>query len=303
MRKKKAIVILIPGFAADETDSTCLPFHQSVIKTLARLNPKVRIIVIPFQYPYKSQPYLWNEIPVIPLNGRHKSGLLRLITWWKAWRHLQKINKKYDIKGILSFWVGECGLIGSRFARKNQLPHYCWIMGQDANKDNKYVKRIKLKKQELIALSDFLQNNFEENHHIRPAKVVTAGINPAEYKVKQTARDIDILGAGSLIPLKQFEIFIEVIKELKKDGTDMKAILCGKGPEEEKLQSLIVTDGLQHNIELKGEIAHADLLALMQHARVFLHPSSYEGFSGVCLEAIYAGAHVISFQKPMSEEI
>ena len=41
----------------------------------------------------------------------------------------------------------------------------------------------------------------------------------------------------------------------------------------------------------------------MQRSRVFLHPSSYEGFSGVCLEAIYAGARVISFTRPMKKDI
>ncbi len=40
----------------------------------------------------------------------------------------------------------------------------------------------------------------------------------------------------------------------------------------------------------------------MQQAKIFLHPSSYEGFSMVCLEALYAGCHVISFCKPMAKD-
>jgi hypothetical protein len=42
---------------------------------------------------------------------------------------------------------------------------------------------------------------------------------------------------------------------------------------------------------------------LMQRSRVFLHTSLYEGFSTVCLEALSAGAHVISFCKPMDLSI
>ena len=41
----------------------------------------------------------------------------------------------------------------------------------------------------------------------------------------------------------------------------------------------------------------------MQRSKIFLHPSSYEGFGVVCLEALYAGAHVISFCKPMIKDI
>jgi len=41
----------------------------------------------------------------------------------------------------------------------------------------------------------------------------------------------------------------------------------------------------------------------MQRAKVFLHPSAYEGFGAVCIEALYAGASVVSFVKPMKASI
>jgi hypothetical protein len=52
------------------------------------------------------------------------------------------------------------------------------------------------------------------------------------------------------------------------------------------------------NISLTGEMDHSTVLALMQRSKLMLHTSSYEGFSGACLEALYAGAHVISFFSP-----
>ena len=66
---------------------------------------------------------------------------------------------------------------------------------------------------------------------------------------------------------------------------------------------MITKSGLEKNILLTGELPYPDTLQLMQRAKVFLHPSSYEGFSGVCLEALYAAAHVISFCKPMKQDI
>jgi len=41
----------------------------------------------------------------------------------------------------------------------------------------------------------------------------------------------------------------------------------------------------------------------MQRSKVFLHPSAYEGFGAVCLEALYAGAQVLSFVQPMDAAI
>ncbi len=42
---------------------------------------------------------------------------------------------------------------------------------------------------------------------------------------------------------------------------------------------------------------------MMQRTKILLHTSDYEGFGVVCLEALYAGAHVISFIKPMNRDI
>jgi SAM-dependent methyltransferase len=41
----------------------------------------------------------------------------------------------------------------------------------------------------------------------------------------------------------------------------------------------------------------------MQRTKILLHTSGYEGFGVVCLEALYAGAHVISFCRPMEQDI
>jgi hypothetical protein len=41
----------------------------------------------------------------------------------------------------------------------------------------------------------------------------------------------------------------------------------------------------------------------MQRSKILLHPSSYEGLGMVCLEALYTGAHVISFCQPFKQPI
>lgn len=80
-------------------------------------------------------------------------------------------------------------------------------------------------------------------------------------------------------------------------------MICGQGPELEKLQGLIIQFDLQQNITLQGERPHEEILLLLQRTKILLHPSNYEGFSGVCLEALYAGAQVISFCKPVNRPV
>lgn len=301
--KQQTLVILTPGFPKDEDDSTCLPAQQALVKSINDQFPFVTIIIISFQYPFKRSEYSWNKNRVIAFGGQNKGGFSRLLLWRWVRRKFNKVKDQNNITGILSFWCGECALMGHRMGRKNNIPHLCWVLGQDAKKGNKYVNRMHIAPGELLALSDFIQQEFEKNHGIRPRTVIPPGIDVRQFGNAVTQKDIDILGAGSLISLKQYDIFLDVIRELKKDHPGITAMICGDGPEKEKLVQLVNQLELQNNITLTGELPHNKLLQMMQRAKIFLHTSEYEGFGVVCLEALYGGAQVISFCKPMSNEI
>jgi glycosyltransferase involved in cell wall biosynthesis len=300
---EKTLVILTPGFAKDETDTTCLPMQQQLIRQLKNSYPGLGIIILSFQYPYHSRPYRWYDMQVYPFNGKNKGGLPRLLLRRKIYSRLNKIHKTTPVSAILSFWYGECAVVGKQFADKYKAKYFCWILGQDIRKNNKYPKRIQLISSELVALSDFLQTEFEKNHGVKPSRLLLPGIDTKQFKETGAERDIDILGAGSLIPLKQYDLLVEIVAELKKQIPGINAMLIGKGKEMERLQLLIGKAGLKSSIKLTGEIPYGEVLEKMQRAKLFLHPSSAEGFSGVCLEALYAGAHVISFCKAMNREI
>jgi glycosyltransferase involved in cell wall biosynthesis len=302
-QNEKTLVILTPGFAANESDTTCIPMQQSFVRVLKKNYPQLNIIILAFQYPYFKKRYKWFDVTVIPFSGRNKGGLSKLLLRRKVKDALKAINNTNTITGLLSFWYGECALAGKKFADRHNIKHFCWIWGQDAKKENKYARHIRLEGNELIAYSDFLRDEFERNHNIRPHKVIPAAIDPGQLSDSVPERDIDILAAGSLIPLKQYDIFIEIAAGIKKQLPGIKTMLIGNGPEKEKLLGLIAKSGLQPAITLTGELSYPEVLQWMQRTKVFLHPSSYEGFSGVCLEALGAGAHVMSFCKAMNREI
>jgi glycosyltransferase involved in cell wall biosynthesis len=302
MNKQKALVIISPGFPVNENDTTCIPPQQVFVKALKQCYPQLNIIVVSFQYPFEAITYKWYGVEVIALGGKARGGPYRLFTWKSALRALKDLNKKYEISGLLSFWLGECALIGKRFARKNNLKHYCWMLGQDAKAGNNYVKQINPDGDMLIALSDFLVREFSINYGIKPAYVIPPGVDTSLFKpLNNEVRDIDVIGAGSLIPLKQYDLFINVIKNLTQKFPHIKSVICGKGPEIESLKKQIVKLNLTDNVELKGELPHAEVLALMQRSKVFLHTSAYEGYGMVLNEALYAGAQVVSLVNPMNE--
>lgn len=288
MPERKTLIILTPGFPENESDTTCLPAQQLFVQNLQESFPGIDITVLSLHYPYVRSTYVWKNVTVKSFNGRNRGKLHRLMLWYQVWRSIKRIARTNDVLGIFSFWCTECALIGQRF----KLPHFIWILGQDAKKDNSFVRRIRPKAWQLVAMSDFLADTFERNHGIRPQHIIPNGIDARGYTQQNFERTIDVLGVGSLIKLKQYDVFIELMAAIP----GVKAVICGKGPEEQALRQ-------QDHVSLVGELPHPEVLKLMQQSKVFLHTSNYEGFSTVCLEALYAGAHVVSFCKPVNRQI
>jgi glycosyltransferase involved in cell wall biosynthesis len=295
---RDTLLILSPGFPANESDTNCLPAQQALVRSLSRCFPALAIHIIAFQYPYRQTQYSWYGIPVTALGGSNRGGLLRLRTWIHAWRAMRKIMKQQPVTGILSFWAGECALMGHFFARRHKIRHASWILGQDARKPNPYLTWFRPHPESLIAMSDFLAKQFHTAHGIRPAYIVPNGIDPSLFPAAHVPRNMDILGAGSLIELKRFDIFIHVANELFRQLPGLTVTLCGDGPERKQLEALARQQQPAPAIHFAGELPHSEMPVLMQRSRLFLHTSSYEGFSGACLEALYAGAHVVSFCRP-----
>ena len=301
--KKKIFVILTPGFPKDEDDTTCLPERQAFIRSLKSMHPHIRIVILSFHYPYFKRTYEWNGVEVISFNGRNKRGPGKALIWLQVWRKFKRLRTRNEIAGVLSFWLGEAALLGNYFARIYRVKHYCWMLGQDARKGNKYFKIIRPEPASLIAISDALSDELFKNFKIRPYHIITSGIEASSVRFASVDRNIDILGAGSFIELKQYQIFISVIRAVSTTMPGVKATLYGKGPEKNKLQTLIAAYSLQENISLFDEISHPELMKKMQQAKILLHTSSYEGLSTVCLEALAAGCKVVSFCKPMMANI
>ncbi len=302
-KKQKIILVFSPGFPKDEADSACLPAQQSLLRCILREYPGLQPVVLGFQYPYRSEPYQWNGIAVYPLNGRNRGGLQRIFTWLSAWRITKKILRGNDCIGILSFWLGECAFAGYHFAKWLHLPHVTWVLGQDAKAGNRYANWLPMQKIQLAAVSESCMRQLQLHYAVKNVRVIPNGIDTLQFQQVHPERSIDIIGCGSLTPLKQYDLLIEAVAGLQKQFQAIRVVLCGKGPEENRLRQLAATRGVAGHIHLKGEIPHDSVLLLLQQSRILLHPSRYEGFSGACLEALYAGAHVVSFVKAQDAPI
>lgn len=296
MKSKGCIVFLAPGFPKNEEDTTCIPALQLYVKNFNLVNPFLKIIIIAFQYPYIRKEYNWNRIKIYSAGGKGRGSVFRLITWIYVIRYFIKIRRKEKIKGIHSFWLSECAIIGQLLSKLFNLPHVASLMGQDAKRSNKYLRYLNFSKLTVTSGSQFASSIFSEVANSKISLNIPFGIeNKNGALITNKNRDIDIIGVGSFIPLKNYKLFVNIISELKKDIPFIKSLLIGDGEERSEIEKMIAVKNLSENILLTGKIPRNDVLNYMKQSKIFLHTSLYESQGLVFLEALYCGLSVVSF--------
>lgn len=299
----KKVIFLVPGFPENETDTTCIPALQDYVLYFARLNPEIDIEVISFQYPFFKGNYKWNGINVYTAGGRNKRGFWRLLTWLRVSMYflglIYRSSREHSkIKVIHSFWLSECTLVGQYLARLFKIKHIATIFGQDAKPSNVYLKRLDLDKVTITCASHIISDLFKDSTGRNVDKYIPIGLDVDKFKQKtrNKPRKIDILGVGSLIPLKNYRLFIEIISELKNEFPGLNAVIIGDGPEYDLLSKMILESKVSENIKLTGELPRDQVIDHMLESRILLHPSSYEGQGYVFLEALYCGLTIVCFK-------
>lgn len=296
--KKPHIVFLTPGFAESKNDSTTIPALQVYLKNLIKTLPNTKMTIITFQFPFIDKIYDWNGIEVIPLNGKNKR-YKKLWVWRKATQRLKKLHFENPISVLHSFWIGECSLIASRFAKKHNIKQITTVMGQDANLGNKYVKSLKKTNTKIVTLSKNQNTILLKNYNLNTT-IISWNLDTTSFPELQKST-IDLLGIGSLNEVKNYPTFINVISELVTTFPNLKAEIIGEGVKKNELEKQIKDLNLTKNIKLTGLLSRTSVLKKMSKASVLLHTSAYESFGFVFLEALYAGMEIVSFNVGLAK--
>lgn len=292
----RQIVLFVPGFPESEEDSTCIPALQNFSLALARLRPDLQVRVITFQHPPCRGTYRWNGIEVYSAGGRNARGALRLLTWARVASRFFRIHRRAETVALHSFWLEECTLVAQLLARLAGIRHVASIMGQDAKAENRYLRRIDLRLPTITCGSAFAGRRFESATGRPPDRIVPFGLDTHSFAGREPRpRSIDVLGVGSLTPLKRYDLFVELVARLSIDIPSLRAVIIGEGPERPALERRIAAHGLTRILELRGSLPRPQVIDAMFQSKILLHPSSYEGQGYVFLEALRSGMRVVSF--------
>ena len=114
-------------------------------------------------------------------------------------------------------------------------------------------------------------------------------------RIKASDEESDVIFAGRLIKEKNVDVLIKTVNLVKKEIPDVKCVIIGDGPEKKELEKLAYDLGLENNLEFTGFLDDYDeVIAYMKSSKVFVLPSTREGFGIVALEANACGLPVVT---------
>lgn len=140
---------------------------------------------------------------------------------------------------------------------------------------------------------------------VKPSEKSIVIPNGIDFKyineIKPSGEKSDIIFAGRLIKEKNVDILIEAINLVKGKIPEVKCLIIGNGPEMAKLEKIVQELNIQNNVVFKGFMEnYNDLISYMKSSKIFVLPSTREGFGIVVIEANACGLPVITVKHKMN---
>ena len=205
------------------------------------------------------------EFPYFPCFSAKAHSLLKgsnlVITWHEVWS-----DYWYEYLGRKGFFGWSIERLTSQLTNKN------------------------------VAVSEGTKKDLERIGVRKEIKVIPNGIDFKRIEgIKSSKEESDIIFAGRLIKEKNVDVLIKAVKLVSDEIPDVKCMIIGDGPEKRELEKLACDLKMDDNIEFMGFLEdHYHVISYMKSSKVFVLPSTREGFGIVALEANACGLPVVT---------
>lgn len=157
-----------------------------------------------------------------------------------------------------------------------------------------------LQPDEFIAVS---HETAEKLKQLRPKSKIHVIENSVDInhitKISRSDHTSDLIFAGRLADTKHVDVLLRAVAKTRNTYKNILLTVVGDGPERKKLESLARKLKIDNNVTFTGFFdKHDDMLRHMKSSKVFVLPSSREGFGIVVIEANAAGIPVITVDEP-----
>jgi glycosyltransferase involved in cell wall biosynthesis len=120
----------------------------------------------------------------------------------------------------------------------------------------------------------------------------------------EPVRKNTVLFIGQLVPRKGFDLLARAMPAVLREIPDARFLFVGRHSSgQEELRRLAGEGGAADRLELRGWVDEAEKVRLLREAAVVVAPSRYEGFGIPLIEALAAGAPLITTDAPAGNEV
>lgn len=226
---------------------------------------------------------------VAPQSGG-KLRIFRQIRWIRRYLRENRIDWVINVDMGMGFY----GILAARGTGARVIT---WEHGNYFNNWGSrlfpHMRRFAAKHSDAVVL---LTQRDRENYlqHIpscAPVQVIPNPVTPCAPAFDPGSRTI--LSVGHLFANKGFHRAVELAAMVLKDRPDWRWVICGEGPEREKLEAMIRSAGLQDRVLLPGLVK--DLEPMYRTAAMMVMTSELEGLPMVLLEGKARGLPLAAF--------
>ena len=169
----------------------------------------------------------------------------------------------------------------------------------------------------IIAISEQTKSDIIEFYGIDKQKIeVVYQTCNERFKSKATQEQINLvrekyqlpkdflLNVGTIEPRKNA---LNIVKALHQHKIDTPLIIIGRNTKyAEEIKAYITENKLESQVQILHEVTNEELPVFYQMAKIFIYPSTFEGFGIPIIEALYSGTPVITskgscFSEPGGE--
>jgi glycosyltransferase involved in cell wall biosynthesis len=156
--------------------------------------------------------------------------------------------------------------------------------------------------QSCVAVSELTAARLKRLGRVKsPVAVIPNGVHTSEIAdIPAEGPDSDIIYVGRLLAHKRLDLLLRALAELRRRHPKLHCLIIGGGPERDRLLTLAATLSLQDSVTFAGEVPEAKVYGSLKKSKVFVLPSTREGFGMSVLEAHACGVPTVVVRAPYS---
>ena len=228
-------------------------------------------------------------------------------TWWRLWRAIRRFRPD-----VVQSWICQMDVWGGLAARWTGTP---WVLSERCSRQmypptfkNRVRRRVAQGVSVVVANSQAGEAYWREELGVRSVltRVIPNALPLAEIDAEQAVRPDSvgqgeriILYAGRLDAQKNLPVLFRALPAVLNGGA-FRVLICGDGPDREKLQGLAVELGIIRRVQFLGYVGN--LYALMKAADVFVSVSKFEGQPNAVMEAMACRCPLVISDIPEHRE-